>query len=158
MVNALLAGLVLLTSPSAAEQPCRRAEARIEQAIAAKAAALNGSEYCDFRLYSTLDLDGDGKDDAVVVFNVEGIGGGGNNVVSYLFVYLSSAPAGSAPFEAQVGARGKYLPASLHSGPNRQLVIETEKWRDRDAMCCPSGKGRLVYAIVGGKLRRVPGD
>jgi hypothetical protein len=52
----------------------------VESVIAAKAKELKGQEYCQFRHYQTLfDIDKDGNDDFIVLFTVEGVGGGSNN-------------------------------------------------------------------------------
>lgn len=143
---------VFALSSIVTDQPCRLANALVEQAIAAKAVAMKGTEHCDYRLYESLsDLDGDGRDDFALTFNVEGPG---NDVHSYLLVCLSSAPAGSAPLEAEVGSRGHYLPAALQAGSKHELVVVTENWRQNDAMCCPSAKAKIVFDVSSGKLRR----
>ena len=71
-MSALMSLLLLL---QAAPVPtCRTADLRLEQLIAAKAAELQGAEHCQSRLYHTLhDVDGDGADDFVLVFTVEGV-------------------------------------------------------------------------------------
>lgn len=149
----VISSLILLWFATASNQPCRLADANVERAIAAKAATLHGHEYCEFRHYSALeDLDGDGKPDFAVTFNVEGVEGA-NNIVGVLFVYLSSRGPNAPPLEAPVGRRGTFLPNRI-SGADHQLIIETDNWRDSDAMCCPSLTGALVFTVAGGKLKR----
>ena len=54
----------------AGEPTCHTADSRIEGLISAKAAELQGQEYCQFRLYHTIDdVDGDGRDDFLVHCN-----------------------------------------------------------------------------------------
>src|SRR6185295_20383611 len=61
--------LSLLAAPP---PTCKTADPRVEAVIDAKLKETRGSEYCQARLYNTLDdLDGDGREDFVLVFTVE---------------------------------------------------------------------------------------
>ncbi|HEX3582894.1 MAG TPA: hypothetical protein VH087_14095, partial [Thermoanaerobaculia bacterium] len=91
----------------AADQPCRLQNARVERDIAERTARLRGDEYCEYRRYAVGDWDDDHLDDLAVTFNVEGANGGGNNVASYLLVYLSSRHE-APPLEMPVGSRGTF--------------------------------------------------
>lgn len=113
MLSLMRSVLALTWLAAASTQPCRLADANVERAIAAKAAALHGSEFCEFRHYSALDdFDGDGKPDFALTFNVEGPEGA-NNVVGVLFVYLSSRGTNAPPLAAPVGTRGTFLPSQI---------------------------------------------
>lgn len=133
---------------------CQLADANVERAIAAKAKALDGHEYCQYRRYAQADFDGDGKDDLVVTFNVEGANGGGNNVESFLFVFLSSR---TKPLEARAGGRGDYFTNGI-TADSKAITLYTEVWTKTDPLCCPTGRGKVRFAVdaKGGTLRRVP--
>lgn len=133
---------------------CRLADARVEELIAAKAAELRGTEYCQFRVYDTIDdVDGDGIDDFLALFTVEGLDGGGNDHASFLLLLPSSAMHG--PILVQTGARGVRDPISIQVSRNR-ITLATREYRPSDPMCCPSGHGLLVYEWRDGGLHLAP--
>ncbi len=72
---AILSSLCIVTAMTAmaaesADERCRLADKSVEDAIHAKATALKGDEYCQYRRYDALDdLDHDGRADLVVAFN-----------------------------------------------------------------------------------------
>jgi len=86
----------------AAAPNCQLKDERVERAIASVATELQGTEYCQFRHYLSLDdIDSDGKADFLVTFNVEGTGeGSGNDVVSYLMAFITSR-TGKAPMRLE---------------------------------------------------------
>jgi len=107
------------------------------------------TEYCQFRRYDALDdVDGDGKDDFLVLFTVEGPRGG-NDHVSFLAAFLSTRP--DRPILVEAGRRGERDPFSIEARRG-EVVLETREYLPRDPMCCPSGKGRVVYRLSGGRL------
>src|SRR4029453_18860202 len=88
----MLATALAILAMQTGQPSCHTADARVEGLISAKAAELQGQEYCQFRLYHTIDDgDADGQDDFLVVFAVEALGGGGNGFVQYLAVFSSAA-------------------------------------------------------------------
>lgn len=141
--------LVLSTAAlaCAADPPsCRLASEAVEHAIARRATALEGTEYCQFRRYDAIDdFDGDHQEDLVLTFNVEGPHGGGNNVLSFLMVFLSSR-AGSDPFELPVGERGKFWPDAV-SSDGTNIVLDIRRWVPGDPLCCPSGTGTILIGV-----------
>jgi hypothetical protein len=145
----------LLVLLAAAEPTCKTADQRVEALIEAKLKEANGTEYCQARLYHTIDdLDGDGQGDFVVVFSVEAAAGG-NNSVQYLAVF----PSGSqwAPVVVKVGQRGERYIDGIEVRPDRLLVLHTSEYEPGDAMCCPSGEGQLTYRLEKGKISAVTG-
>lgn len=145
--------LSMLLAFAAAAEPqstisCRLASESVERAIWRKAESLKGHEYCQFRRYDAIDdFDGDGRDDFAVTFNVESPGGGGNHVLSFLFVFLSSRPADSAPLEAPAGERGTFWPESISADGEGNIVLDVANWTRGDALCCPSGSGRILFHV-----------
>src|SRR5215469_12865864 len=95
--------LSLGLAAQSAAPTCRTADVRVEGLISSKAKALGADEYCQFRLYHTLDdVDGDRQPDFIVVFALEGRGGG-NAVSQFLAVFSSRAEW--KPASVQVGGR-----------------------------------------------------
>lgn len=132
---------------------CTTNSALVEDTISAKVRELDGTEYCQFRRYHTLDdLDGAHVNDLIVLFNVEGIGGGGNDVLCFMAVFLSQAHW--KPVVVQTGERGVRLPVDI-TVRGHTIVLRTMEYEASDALCCPSGKGELTYEIVGGVVRRI---
>jgi hypothetical protein len=146
------AAVVAALAPAAGEgaPTCRTASAEVESVIAEKARDLSMTEYCQFRRYDALDdVDGDGKDDFLVLFTLEGPGGG-NHHVSFLAFFPS---AGGPPSVVQTGQRGERDPVGVRV-EHGKVVLRTREYRTADPMCCPSGKGSLSYEWKDGSLRR----
>jgi hypothetical protein len=132
---------------------CKTADLRVEALVASYARKVHADEYCQYRLYHTLnDFDGDGVDDFVLVFSLEVKGG--NNSKQYLAVFPSSKQW--KPIVLEVGERGERFidDISYEEGPT--IVLSTEEYEDGDPMCCPSGEGELRYKIDKGHLKLVP--
>jgi len=148
LVVTMTAGCSTSRGPS-----CATSSALVEKTISARARELEGTEYCKFRRYEDLyDLDGDGIKDLVVLFHVEGTGGGGNNVISFMAVFPSRIHWG--PLVVETGARAVRFPIAIDI-KERMIVLETQEYVATDPLCCPSGKGELVYELQNGVLRRV---
>jgi hypothetical protein len=151
-----IAGIVLLSLSAAvaAARPsappgCRTASPEVERLIAGRARALAMTEHCQFRRYDALDdVDGDGKDDFLVLFTVEGPRGG-NDHVSFLAAFLSTRP--ERPILVEAGRRGERDPVSIEARRG-EVALETREYLPRDPMCCPSGKGRVVFRLSRGQL------
>jgi hypothetical protein len=125
----------------------------IEKTITAKTRELEGVEYCQFRRYERLyDLDGDGADDLVVLFAVEGTGGGGNNVITFMAVFPSRMHW--RPLVIKTGERGVRLPQDIRI-EGKTILLDTLEYLEGDPMFCPTGKGELGYEVKEGVLRRV---
>ncbi len=134
---------------------CRTSDARVEGFIAAKARELGGSEYCQFRRYETMsDVDGDGVDDFVVVFGIEGRNGGGNDITQFLAVFGSRAAW--KPRVVECGGRGTRLVDEIEGASDGIVVMTASVYREKDPMCCPSGETRIAFRIDGEKLVEVP--
>ncbi len=132
---------------------CNVSNQLVESTIAAKVKELNGQEYCQFRRYETLsDIDKDGIDDFIVLFTVEGIGGGGNNHYDFMAVFLSSR--GWQPIITRTGGRGERDPIGVDFRDGK-IILDTLVYLPSDALCCPSGKGTLIYELRGDKFELV---
>ncbi len=125
----------------------------VESVIAAKARELKGQEYCQFRHYETLsDIDKDGIDDFIVLFTVEGIGGGGNDHYDFMALFLSGR--GWQPIVTRTGGRGERDPIGIDFRDGK-IILNTLVYLPSDPLCCPSGKGTLTYELRGDKLELV---
>lgn len=107
--------------------------------------------------WHTLDLDGDGADEHLVFFTLEGFGGG-NNYLRYLAVYRYVAPVWFPSYTALVGGKG----SALVSGGTVRLengVLSTAAMLpdEDDATCCPSIESELAFDVgVGATFRPRP--
>jgi hypothetical protein len=149
-----LAAFVLVALFSLSSYPaghsCDLADTSVEKLIKSKAKELKCEEYCQFRLYDALDdIDGDSKDDFVVIFTVEGPEGA-NFHQSFMYVFLTSSKS-QKPLFAQVGERGQRDPESVSSEQGK-IVITTREYLPKDAQCCPSGHGKVAFIIKGDRL------
>jgi hypothetical protein len=150
IVPALLLALAIPGAPT-----CKTADPRVEALVTSYVRKTKANEYCQARLYHTIDdLDGDAQDDFVVIFTLEGVGGGGNNSSQYLAIFLSTKAW--KPVVLKVGERGERYVDDISVEEGRTLVLTTSEFEDGDPMCCPSGDGELRYRIEKGQLKQVP--
>jgi hypothetical protein len=136
---------VLLAAAAVEPPTCKTSDPRVEQFIATTAKDGGGEENCQFRLYQTLsDVDGDRREDFLVVFSVDGEGGG-NSTTQYLAVFPTSTTW--KPSIVEVGRRGNRQVRSLYV-ESGVIVLDALDYGPDDAMCCPSvrAEGRLRYA------------
>jgi hypothetical protein len=150
-VLALCGGPALSLSPSL---DCQLANQYVEAAIARKVSSLKGVEYRQFRHYDALsDLDGDGHNDLIVLFNAEPASGE-NDHNDFMAVFLSSDPAGAEPLIVRTGGRGERDPIAI-AVRGRRITLDTQEYLPKDPMCCPSGRGTLVFELVGHSLKPI---
>lgn len=129
---------------------CRTGDARVEAVIDAKVRETGGDESCQGRIYQTFyDVDGDGREDFIVVFTVEAAAGG-NEVTQYMAVLQSAK--GWRPSVTLVGRTGVRLVDSVDVEDERTIVLGTSEYAKGDALCCPSEEGELRYRMVKGQL------
>lgn len=152
LIAAALAASPAIAAPAlrAGDVPtCRTTSARLERLIAEKARSLEMTESCQFRRYDALDdVDGDGRDDFIALFTVEGPRGG-NDHVTFLALFLSGSP--DRPLAVEAGRRGDRDPVAI-SARRGEISLDVLEYLPRDPMCCPSRKGRRVYRLSGGRL------
>jgi hypothetical protein len=135
---------------------CRTGDPRVEAVIAAKVHETGGDEYCQARIYQAFyDVDGDDREDFIVVFTVEAAAGG-NDSVQYMAVLQSAR--GWRPSVMLVGRRGVRFIDSVDVEEERTIVLATSEYAKGDAMCCPSEEGELRYRLVKGQLVPAPDE
>ncbi len=99
------------------------------------------------------DVNGDGKSDVVVLYFVEGCGGG-MNWAQGLVVFLRKGKSIQFAAEANAGAKG-IRASELKSISGGSINLDTMSYRPDDGACCPSGPGKTKYVFSNGKLREV---
>ena len=120
--------------------------AALEQAIAshiqAELDAEGGAEYQDAREIKMVDLNADGQADALVLYSIEGQGGG-NFAFQTLAVFY--AANGGYVFKSSALAEGSASNPQLQQGGI--ITLDTLTHSDDDARCCPSVEGvqRFVW-------------
>ena len=96
------------------------------------------------------DLDGDGKSDLIVLFNVEPRDG--NDHRGFMAVFLSSDPPDAKPIIVPTDGRGERDAVEI-AVTGRRITLDTLEYLPKDPMCCPSGKGKLTFELVGRELK-----
>jgi hypothetical protein len=128
---------------------CRLADGSVEKVISDKAVELKGEEYCQFRLYHSLDdVDGDGLEDFIVVFTIEGTDNGTNNHLTFLAFF---GTASEKPIVNQVGERGERDITGIEV-EDRSIILKTLEYKESDPMCCPSKLSSVTFHLAHNKL------
>lgn len=104
-----------------------------------------------------LDLDGDGADEYLVFYTLEGFGGG-NNYSRYLSVYRYVDPVWFASSSILVGGKGSLSVSGAAFRLNGGVLsVDALFPDDDDPMCCPSMDGEIAFDIgAGGALTPRP--
>lgn len=122
----------------------------IDKYIAGVAKVSDGEEYKEARKVLYGDTDGDGDEDAVAQFTVEGMGGG-NNYIFYLAVFKNDGGKLTAVTDEAAGgklSRGIEL-TKIEKGV---IYLDTKEYDEDDGSCCPSIEGKTTYVLQGKKL------
>lgn len=110
------------------------------------------AEYRKARTTHIVDVDGDGQQDAIVFFTIEGRDGG-NNFESYFAVLKGQSSAFLMQDVVQIGGGGLGDPSyELPSIKNGRIIIQRDEYGDEDSRCCPSKKSQIVFILQRSKL------
>jgi hypothetical protein len=128
-----------------------RDKAVINNFIARQERKERADEYEEGRSIVRGDLNGEGDEDAVVLYTLEGHRGT-NQYVQYLAVF--------------VNRRGRlmYTTHDVVGGKNRRAIesvlikdgkinLQTEEYLPTDPSCCPSKKGQMSFILSRGRLK-----
>lgn len=130
---------------------CELKNKEVETFIHTIATKLGGEEYCEYRHYAeSQDVDHDGRDDFLMIFTIEG-SGGGNNTIQFLGIWTSSMKLGAEPLYTKVGERGERVIDSIDV-VNKRIVLNAREYKKGDPMCCPSGAREISFVISAGKI------
>jgi hypothetical protein len=123
----------------------------INEFIARRAKNEDAEEYPSARKILRADVNGDHKTDVIVLYTLEGFGGG-NNYQQYLAIFLGGGR--SFKNNANVVAGGKlHRTVELRSVAAGVIHLGTLSYRKNDPACCPTRKGSTGYRYLNGKLK-----
>lgn len=152
----LLVGLIFLFYSSASfdclsqtVKPSQTVKRVINSFIAKQEKSTSGQEYREGRKL----LDGKLNNFKVVavIYLIEGIVGQGNSS-QFLAVFAKENGKFVYKSQAQVGGIGIRFANFNSINEDNIIKLDTEEYLASDALCCPSGKGKIQYAFVGSKL------
>lgn len=127
----------------------------IESFISKQVKTINAVEYKDVRKIIFGDLDRDGREDAVVLYTLESMGGFGNNWSQYAAVFRrTKADEYRYVTKKLVGGRN-YSSAHIDTIENGEVRLNTKDYVENDPSCCPSRDGQLILRLSGKQLKEV---
>ncbi len=134
-------------------QECRAQEGSdsrtIENAIAQLAtvhrSTTGGNEVPDARQIIMDDLDGDGNNDAALLYTIEGMEGG-NNWDQFLAIFLRRDGELVFTTQVRVGGKGRRS-VKLSRILEESIVLDTKSYGETDPSCCPSIEGETTYRL-----------
>jgi hypothetical protein len=152
----LLVVVCFVAMPTAAQYEVLGAEADavVNKFISGQEAELGGKEYEGARKFVAGDLNHDGVSDLVVLYTIEGAGGG-NSYTQYLAVFVRLEEKLTPTAHTVVGGKG-YRAAHLEGIADNVISLTTLSYGPHDAMCCPSIKGSARFVLADGKLVSQP--
>ena len=110
-------------------------------------------EYEEARKVAGGDVNGDGREDAVVLYTLEGFLGS-NLYVQYLAVFVSRGGRLRYLTHRAVGGKGRRS-LELDGVSGGKILLKTEEYRPGDASCCPSKKGRARFVLSRDRLKEL---
>ena len=122
--------------------------------IASHAARVKGQAPKESRKSCEGDLNADGHGDVVVIYTIEGVGGG-NGWTQYATVLTSTQQGYGATLPKEVGGKSvRGIDGCTISGTTVELALKT--YAPTDGACCPSVPGKARYAFEKGALAEAP--
>lgn len=122
----------------------------IDKYIAGVAKVSDAGEYKEARKVLYSDIDGDGDDDAVVQFTIEGMGGS-NNYSFELGVFRNDGGKLKAVTDEVVGGK-LFRDVELKKVEKGVIYLDTKEYAPDDGACCPSIAGKTTFVLQGNKL------
>lgn len=141
--------LSIAAAPSAYSQAGENAI--VNSYISRQAKKADAEEYAEARKILHGDVNGDKKADLVVLYTLEGFGGG-NSYAQYLAVFLGKGSTFQYAANSVVGGKLNRN-VELMSISGGKINLETMGYTKDDAACCPSHKGKTRFVFVGGNLK-----
>ncbi|NOT48725.1 MAG: hypothetical protein HOP17_13375 [Acidobacteria bacterium] len=118
-----------------------------------QAKAVDAEEYPEARKIVFADMNGDRKNDLVVLYTLEGFGGG-NSYGQSIAVFLRKGNRYVLSVDKTVGGKlSRNVELKRISG--RTIYLDTMRWSKDDGGCCPSIKGKTRFVFSNGRLREV---
>ena len=145
--------LIVCGHPPSAQTPTEPANVVIIRFLARQEKREGAEEYEEARKFARGDVNGDGKEDAVVLYTLEGFHGS-NLYSQYLAVFVSRG--GSLRYVTHRAVGGKdHRSLELDAVSGGKILLNTEEYRPGDASWCPSKKGRARFVLSRGKLKEL---
>jgi hypothetical protein len=121
--------------------------------ISGQAKKEEAEEYKKARKILRGDINSDGKADLVVLYTLEGYGGG-NLYIQYLAVFLSNGKTFRYANHDSAGGKNNRS-VELTSIKNGTINLTTLEYSSNDPSCCPSKKGRARFVFQSGRLKEI---
>lgn len=129
-----------------------RTPPEVARYLSKQAKAEDADEYPGARKIMSADVNGDRRNDLVVLYTLEGMGGGGNNFSQFIAVFLRKGNRYVLSTDEGVGAKlSRSVELKRVSG--RTIYLDTLTWGTNDGGCCPSIKGKARFVYSNGRLR-----
>jgi hypothetical protein len=114
-----------------------------------------GAEYRESRILRFADVDGDGDEDAVAQYTVEGMGGG-NSFVQMLAIFTNQKGVYRFTAEEVVGGKFANRTSKLTNIENGKIILSTETCAEPpQGLCDNPKKGQAVFTFNNGKLKEL---
>ncbi|WP_178129036.1 hypothetical protein [Pseudomonas sp. ANT_J12] len=125
-------------------------DAAISNAINVATREEGGDEYQEGRKILRADLNGDGQDDALVIYTIEGQGGG-NGSFSSLGIFYSNN--GAFDFKGSTVVNGAVT--DLQVLDDKTISVSSLEVGPEDARCCPTLESKQTYRWDGNRLEEL---
>lgn len=132
------------------------APAEVTKYLSKQAKAEGVEEYPEARKIVSADLNGDRRNDLVVLYTLEGLNGGGNYYGQYIAVFLRTGNRYVLAADEGVGSKLSRN-VELTKVTGRTIYLDTLSWGKDDGGCCPSIKGKARFVYSNGRLRETRG-
>jgi hypothetical protein len=144
------------TQPTAAVAPSAPApvagtlDSAISNAVSAATREDGGDEYPEGRKILRADLNGDGQDDALVIYTIEGQGGG-NGSFSSLGIFYSNN--GAFDFKGSTVVSGAVTDLQVRA--DKTIRVSSLEVGPEDARCCPTLESTQNFRWDGNRLEEL---
>lgn len=151
--------LINFIALEARAETCAQLPEIVEKTLASAAAKDAASEPCEVRETTRGDLDGDGNEDIVVIFSLEGAcfdkkekpGTCGNNFGQFLQVFFAEGKDFKVGPRSIIGGKFTQIGKDPRIKPHH-IILTTTSWATNDPGCCPSVAGSLELVLENGAL------
>jgi hypothetical protein len=138
---------------SIAQTPTAQADVVITDFIARQEQKEGAEEYEEAREVARGDVNGDGREDAVVLYTLEGFERS-NLYLQYLAIFVSRGGGLRYVTHRIVGGKG-LRSLALDGVSGGKILLKTTEYRPGDASCCPSKKRRARFVLDKRKLKEL---
>lgn len=145
--------LIVSGPASIAQTPTESADVVITDFIARQEEKEGAEEYEEARKVAGGDLNGDEREDAVVLYTLEGFDGS-SLYLQYLAVFVSRGGVLRYVTHRIVGGKSRRS-LELDGVSGGKILLKTKEHRPGDASCCPSKKGRASLVLDKRKLKEL---